>query len=248
MPINMMDIQKAVVKKALRNGHLDIIMDLHEINKDLFIQSEDEYEDEDEHDDAYYYCKIAAFHGHLKCLKYLHENGCSWYACTCSNAAFNGHFECLKYAHENGCPWNEYTCADAARYGHIKCLKYAHKNGCPWDNWVCYWAAENGHLECIKYAHENGCPWDNWAYYQAVKKNHIECIKWFHENGCPCIKNFLSIIVKKILIPKWRAAVKSRQIVIYWMELGAQTSCAENGRARMEDKKLFENNFNNLLV
>jgi hypothetical protein len=32
------------------------------------------------------------------------------------------------------------------------------------------------------------------------------------------------------------------------MELSAQTSCAENGRARMEDKKLFENNFNNLLV
>ena len=240
----MMDIQKAVVKKALRNGHLDIIMDLHEINKDLFIQSEDEYED----DDAYYYCKIAAFHGHLECLKYLHKNGCSWYACTCSNAAFNGHFECLKYAHENGCPWNEYTCADAARYGHIKCLKYAHENGCPWDNWVCYWAAENGHLECIKYAHKNGCHWDKQTCSNAAKNSHFDCLKYAYENGCPYPKEVFSTIVKKILIPKWRASVKVRFIIFYWMELGAQTSCAENGRARIEDINSFENDFNNLVL
>jgi hypothetical protein len=57
-----------------------------------------------------------------------------------------------------------------------------------------------------------------------------------------------SIIVRKIIIPKWRAAVKSRQIIIYWMERSAQTACAENGRARIEDEKSFENDCNSLIV
>jgi len=58
----------------------------------------------------------------------------------------------------------------------------------------------------------------------------------------------LSTIVKKILIPKWRNAVKIHQIIYYWMERSAQTSCAENGRARNEDINSFENDFNNLIV
>jgi hypothetical protein len=56
------------------------------------------------------------------------------------------------------------------------------------------------------------------------------------------------IIVKKILIPKWRNSVKSRQIIIYWMERSAQTACAENGRARIEDMNSFENDCNSLIV
>jgi hypothetical protein len=118
--------------------------------------------------------------------------------------------------HENGCPWNEETCSRAAKKGHLECLKYAHENGCPWSTDTCEYAATNGHLECLKYAHENGCPYP---------------------------KVLLSTIVKKILIPKWRNSVKSRQIIIYWMECSVQTSCAENGRARIEDINTFENNF-----
>jgi hypothetical protein len=32
------------------------------------------------------------------------------------------------------------------------------------------------------------------------------------------------------------------------MERSAHTSCAENGRARIEDKNLFINDFNNLIL
>ena len=46
-------------------------------------------------------------------------------------AAKNGHLKCLKYAHEEGCPWGRWTCQNAARGGHLECLKYAHENGCP---------------------------------------------------------------------------------------------------------------------
>jgi hypothetical protein len=58
----------------------------------------------------------------------------------------------------------------------------------------------------------------------------------------------LSTIIKKILIPKWRDSVKIRSIIYYWMECSAQTSCAENGRARNEDINSFENDFNNLII
>ena len=57
---------------------------------------------------------------------------------------------CLKYAHENGCSWDKQTCSEASRDGHLECLKYAHENGCSWDAQTCSEASENGHLECLK--------------------------------------------------------------------------------------------------
>ena len=107
-----------------------------------------------------YLCDIAVENGHIDCLKYLHENGCSWSTETCNKAAENGHIDCLKYLHENGCPWSTETCNKAAQYGHLYCLKYLHQNGCPWSTETCTKAATNGHLDCLEYAHENGCPWN----------------------------------------------------------------------------------------
>jgi hypothetical protein len=57
-----------------------------------------------------------------------------------------------------------------------------------------------------------------------------------------------SIIVRKIIIPKWYASVKVHFIIYYWMERSVQTSCAEKGRARIEDKNSFENDYNSLIV
>jgi len=37
----------------------------------------------------------------LDFLKSAHENGCPWDEKTCSDAAYHGHLDCLKYAHEN---------------------------------------------------------------------------------------------------------------------------------------------------
>ena len=178
----------------------------------------------------------------------IYKNKCYWYEKTCSIAAEYGHLDCLKYLYVNGCPWDGWTCYYAALNGHLECLKYAHENGCPWSIGTCFSAANKGHLECLKYAHENGCLWDNETCYFAAVNGHLDCLEYAHKNGCPYPKYLLKFIIKKILIPKWRASVKIRPYAIYWMERSAQTSCAENGRARIEDINSFENDFNNLIV
>jgi hypothetical protein len=56
----------------------------------------------------------------------------------------------------------------------------------------------------------------------------------------------LPTIVRKILIPKWRAAVKIRPYILYWMEHITQTLCAKDGRYQKEDLNSFEKDFNNI--
>ena len=81
----------------------------------------------------YTICNICSNYGSLNCVKYAHENGCSWGKSICSIAALNGHLDYFKYVHENDCYRNRITCSFAAGDGHLECLKYAHENGCPWD-------------------------------------------------------------------------------------------------------------------
>jgi hypothetical protein len=77
-------------------------------------------------DDAEHIPTYAAYNGHLKCLKYLHENGCPWNKEATEVAAENGHLECLKYLHKNGCPIKKQPIKTGLT---IKCLKYLHDNG-----------------------------------------------------------------------------------------------------------------------
>ena len=130
--------------------------------------------------------------------------------------------------------------------GRLDLLIIYHEEGGNLYGYLCKNAARNGHLECIKYLRENGCPWDEETCSSAAFYGHLDCLQYAYENGCPYPNEFLSTIVKKILIPKWRDSVKIRFIIIYWMERSAQSSCAENGRARNEDINSFENDFNNL--
>ena len=136
---------------------------------------------------------------------------------------------------------------EAIRIDRLDILIFLHKNKCPWDTRTCTYAAEKGHLNCLKYLHENRCPWNEKTCWCAALNGHLECLKYAHENGCPYPEKLLSTIVKKILIPKLRNSVKSRPIVYYWMECSAKTSCGQNGRARIEDIKYFENDFKFIL-
>jgi hypothetical protein len=130
-------------------------------------------------------CRCAAAGGHLRVLKWAHENDCPWNEQTCACAAQNGHLEVLKWARANDCPWHEYTCANAANGGHLEVLKWARENGCSWDEHTCAYAAQDGQLETLKWAHENHCPWNEWTCANAAMNGHLEVLKWAREKGCP---------------------------------------------------------------
>jgi len=74
---------------------------------------------------------MAAYHGHLKVLQWLHANGCEWDSVTCSAAAGSGHLDILKWAREQGCPWDDYTTLKAAKYLQWHVFEWAVSNGAP---------------------------------------------------------------------------------------------------------------------
>jgi len=136
-------------------------------------------------------CEIAAFFGHIDCMKLARAIGVPWYSpatmykSACDRAAESGYLECLKYAHVNGSPWHTLTSSVAARNGHLECLVYLHDNGCPWDEISCIEASTNGHLECLKYCRQNGCPWNIMTCISAATTGKLDCLKYAMENGCP---------------------------------------------------------------
>lgn len=136
-----------------------------------------------------FFTLLIAKDGNVECLKYAHENGCSWDHLTCTYAAFHGHLDCLKYAHEHGCPWTTSTSfaagQNAAHTNNMECLRYVHEHGCPWDELVASTLAGKGNLEALKYVHEHGCPWSEWACIMAVESGRLECLRYLHEQGCP---------------------------------------------------------------
>jgi hypothetical protein len=98
-------------------------------------------------------CAAAAGVGDLEALKALRcAENFPWDERTCRCAAAGGHLRVLKWAHENDCPWNEQTCACAAQNGHLEVLKWARANDCPWHEYTCANAANGGHLEVLKWA------------------------------------------------------------------------------------------------
>jgi hypothetical protein len=71
----------------------------------------------------------------LQLMKYLRRKGHAW-GRECFFAADGGHLECLKFAHEGGCSLSDRdncACWAALQNGSTECIMYAHKNGCPTD-------------------------------------------------------------------------------------------------------------------
>jgi hypothetical protein len=103
-------------------------------------------------------CAIAAMHGNLEFLQWLHANGCPWDSGTSSHAAKAGQLEILQWARTNGCPWDHHTCRAAAMAGHLEILQWLRANGCPWDKTTCEFATRHGHFHIFQWALSNGCP------------------------------------------------------------------------------------------
>jgi len=103
---------------------------------------------------------VAAVHGHLGALRWLHAHGCPIDNSTCDSAAYGGHLSLLQWCRANECPWGEWTCESAAANGHLLVLQWCRANGCPWDESTCSMAAMNGHLSILQWCRANGCPWN----------------------------------------------------------------------------------------
>jgi hypothetical protein len=130
----------------------------------------------------------AAEEGNLEMVKYCVANECPMDSSACSIAAFYGHLECLKYLHEEvKAPWDWQTAAWAAEKGHLHILEYLVER--KYDIFcadACADAAKNGHLDCLKYLHETAkAPWNKVAVQWAHKRNHPECLQYLLDNDCP---------------------------------------------------------------
>ena len=128
---------------------------------------------------------VAAEHGHLDALKWLHAHGCPIDESSCESAAGGGHLSVLQWCRANDCPWDESTCSSAAHGGHLSLLQWCRANGCSWDECTCLFAAENGHLSVLQWCRANGCPWDEDTCSSAACRGHLSVLQWCRANGCP---------------------------------------------------------------
>ena len=132
---------------------------------------------------------IAASHGNLKLIQWLHSPGNEYSSSPPSveivyNAAINGHIHVIQWAFSNGVPPSDATraCTYAAANGQLRCLKYLKKCGVDWDASVCSFAAMKGHLDILQYAKSKNCPCSSQASAWAGANGHFEVLKWLYDN------------------------------------------------------------------
>jgi hypothetical protein len=94
---------------------------------------------------------LAAQKGHLHILEYLVEgkfefDEYSRFACV--DAARHGHLDCLKYLHETAkAPWDSRAVREAHENNHSECLQYLLDNNCPLPDG---WRYEGGELHIVE--------------------------------------------------------------------------------------------------
>lgn len=126
-------------------------------------------------------CHNAARGKSLKCLKYLHDNGCEWDDIVTLISVQQGNLEMLKYAYENNCPLNPNCCKWAIIKGDLTILKYLVTNGCPLIKRVsCEHVLD---LEILNYLEKNFCPDYILIFSNAIKNSKIEIVKHLHKMG-----------------------------------------------------------------
>lgn len=149
--------------------------------------------------------KMAAKHGHLNCLKFLHKFGCPWNQYCSSSAAENGHLECLQYAVANNCPVNSYICLLSAKNGHIECFDFSLKVDYKFlIKKVYFLAIKYGQLEIIKYIFNSR--YKNRVFNVAelaptnfaAGNGQLEMLQFLHENGCAWNETLYIIAIESI--------------------------------------------------
>jgi hypothetical protein len=151
----------------------------------------------------------AAESGHLNCVQFLYENGCTWDSragvCThegtmCGvgcrwlvmyDAAIRGHLHILKYLHERGFLMPDTIMPTVVSWcfskDKMECIKFISDAGCARTTQACVVALEYGQLEVLQFLHKNGFLWDEETTeltYYCRDSSRFACVQYAIENGC----------------------------------------------------------------
>ena len=137
--------------------------------------------------------KLAAEHGHLQTLAWMHKNGAfrAWTQSTCDGAAANGHFKCLEFAFNRNCPFSNEGLNVAARNGHYVCVEFMLMQNAMDFRWnrdncrACEHAARGGHIRVLQLLREFRIGWSTDATEACARGGHVDCMEWMLREKCP---------------------------------------------------------------
>ncbi|CAL1150696.1 unnamed protein product [Cladocopium goreaui] len=151
---------------------------------------------------------LAAEHGHLEVVKYLHSARCDFNTAANSGytagiwAAKNGHLQVVQYLHSARCDFNRTANSGynagilAASNGHLEVAQYLHSARCDFNKAASngytagILAASNGHLEVVQYLHSVRCDFKRvanngfTAASLAAKNGHLRVLQFLRSSGC----------------------------------------------------------------
>ena len=187
----------ALVCAAAKGGHIDIVRLLLYKAADL------------EH-----VCLLAAKHGHLELLEWLHGRRLLSPSFVCTEAALKGHLAVIQWACSHGCEWDSWTFNAAASGGHLHILQWLKDQCCPPPSVddihvsghghadIIRWMVENGrdaqlgvstisqaarggHWDVVWWLHDIGSPWDGKTCSEIARHGDVEMLRWARSRGCP---------------------------------------------------------------
>jgi len=198
---------------AAATGDLELFVCLHGLN--LAIQD--------------HLCEVAAQHGQLPVLKFLHEQTrFPWSSVEVQFAAAKGHVGCLDYLLTNRCPWTTRAFADAIRNGHHGCLSLLNEKAQPLADRGISWCGEavgSGRLETLVFLRAHGCTWNENTFKIACEsaaerkvlggspQQRLAIVHYLLIEGCPCdpddCEGATRGIARHYLWPKLRRACRN---------------------------------------
>lgn len=130
---------------------------------------------------------LAAFHGHLEMVQWLHTHGGKNNANdSMDGAATGGHLEIVQWLHDNQLYGLKKEIMDVAAWnGHLDILQWLYENAPEYNctHRAMDVAAGRGHLAVVQWLHANrseGCTKS--AVDSAIRNGHLAVVQWLHAN------------------------------------------------------------------
>lgn len=146
--------------------------------------------------------QTAVAHGHLECVRFLHEMHCPARYDICSTAVRNHQTHILKYligafyiAHDAIRAAIDVDNEEALHFLHIS-ARYT----LPAD--ASMRTTLHDSLSCLKYLHKHNFPHTKQLYYSAVLRCSAKCLRYLRDTGCPrSVEECITATVKQ---RKWK--------------------------------------------